>query len=88
MLAGSKFGLDIRDKLSIHTRTMKKQDQIDALAAELGVSYEARMKWRQRGHVPGKWHLRLMRLAERKGIRLTSAHLLFSPHKTGREVSR
>ncbi len=51
-------------------------DRIDPLAEELGVSDEARRKWREREAVPGTWHLPLMRLAREQGVQLSEDDLL------------
>ena len=51
-------------------------DRIDPLAAELRVSTEARRKWRERGRVPGGWHLQLKALALKRGVHLTDEELL------------
>ncbi|MGI9485446.1 MAG: carph-isopro domain-containing protein [Geminicoccaceae bacterium] len=32
--------------------------------------------WTKRGHIPGRWHLRLMDLAERTGVSLSANELL------------
>ncbi len=50
--------------------------QIDRLAAELGVPAATRKKWRQRKAVPGRWHLRLVNLAERRGEQLSVRRLM------------
>ncbi len=44
-----------------------KWDRIDELAAELGVKEHARAKWRQR-HVPYKYRLPILSLAQKRGI--------------------
>jgi len=45
-------------------RAMKKQqpdwEAIAAVARELGVKDEAIRKWRERGSVPGRWHLAII----------------------------
>lgn len=33
---------------------------IDRIANALGVSYDARAKWRQRNHIPHKWRIHLI----------------------------
>jgi hypothetical protein len=48
---------------------------IDLLAADLGVSEEARKKWRQRGAVPHKWRLPLIDLAAKRGIIISQSDL-------------
>ena len=50
--------------------------QVDRLAAELGVPPATRKKWRQRKAVPGRWHLRLVNLAERRGEELSVRRLM------------
>ena len=51
-------------------------DRIDPLAAELGVSVEARRKWRERGIVPSRLHLKMLRLAPERGVQLSEDELL------------
>ena len=43
---------------------------IDELAADLGVDENTRRVWRQR-HVPHRWRLPILRLAEKRGIALS-----------------
>ena len=49
---------------------MEAPDVIDELAASLGVSPEARKKWRQRGAVPHKWRLPILDLAAKRGVKI------------------
>ncbi len=51
-------------------------ERIDPLAAELGVSVEARRKWRERAIVPAYLHLKLLRLAPEREIPLSEEELL------------
>ena len=44
-------------------------EEIDRLAADLGVDENTRRVWRQR-HVPYKWRLPIIRAAERQGIKI------------------
>ena len=53
--------------------------QIDRLAAELGVPQPTRKKWRQRKAVPGKWHLKIVALAERRGEQVSVRRLMNPP---------
>lgn len=32
--------------------------------------------WTRRGHIPGRWHLRLMDFANRRGLSLSASELL------------
>lgn len=41
---------------------------IEPLAGELGVKPLALQKWWQRGHVPHRWRLPLLQLAEKRGV--------------------
>ncbi len=41
-----------------------------AAAAALGVKPEAQRKWKERGFVPGRWHLALLRVAREKRLPL------------------
>jgi bifunctional DNA-binding transcriptional regulator/antitoxin component of YhaV-PrlF toxin-antitoxin module len=43
---------------------------IDRIAASLGVNQEARYKWRERGKVPGRWHLPILQQARQEGLEL------------------
>lgn len=47
-----------------------------AIAALLNVSPDAVKQWKQRGDIPGKWHLTLLKLARERGIDLSSADLI------------
>ena len=67
--------LDKSDKSS-DTLIMDFWDRIDPLAEELNASTEARRKWRERGSVPGAWHLPLLRLARKQDVELTEEELL------------
>lgn len=49
---------------------------IDLLAAELGVTPNARRMWRARGHVPPRWHLLLLQAAQKRGIEINPRDLL------------
>lgn len=44
------------------------KDIITSLGAEAGATRTAIKKWRQRGEVPGKWQLPILRLATAQGI--------------------
>lgn len=55
---------------------MKTWALIDLLAAELGVTANARRMWLARGVVPARWHLRLLTAAERRGIDLRARDLM------------
>ena len=46
---------------------------IDALAEELGVSGEARKKWRQRGRVSGQMRTPILIAAKERGIEIDLA---------------
>lgn len=46
---------------------------IERLAEELGVGEEARRKWRVRGHVPYRWRLPLLNLAQERGLSFSQA---------------
>lgn len=67
--------LDKLDRLSIMP-AMDFWDRIDPLAEELGVSGEARRKWRKRETVPGGWHLLLLDKARKRGVELSDDELL------------
>lgn len=54
-------------------------DLILRLAAELGVEYQARMKWRARKVVPSRWHFRLVREASKRGESLTMEDFQATP---------
>ena len=41
------------------------------LADILGVQYHARMKWKERGYVPPKWHFALVMESAKHGENLT-----------------
>jgi antitoxin component of MazEF toxin-antitoxin module len=43
---------------------------IDRIAAGLGVRSETRRKWRERGKVPGRWHLPILQKAGEEGLDL------------------
>jgi antitoxin component of MazEF toxin-antitoxin module len=43
---------------------------IDRIAAGLGVRRDARYKWRERGKVPGRWHLPILEKARAEGLDL------------------
>lgn len=45
------------------------------LADLLGVEYQARWRWKQRGKVPPKWHFPLVREAAKRGESLTMEDL-------------
>ncbi len=51
-------------------------NRIDPLATELGVKADARRKWRERGKIPGDWHLLLLKMAVKYGVPLTYNELL------------
>ena len=63
---------------------MDKWDIIDELAEAEGVGPEARRKWRERGKVAARWHLRLLAAAERKSLPLTADDFLDQPAEEGR----
>lgn len=44
---------------------------LDIAAAE-GVTANALKKWRQRGKVPGKYHMQLVEAAQKQGLQLSS----------------
>jgi hypothetical protein len=46
------------------------ETEILTIARDLGVSVEARKKWRQRGCVPHRWRLPIIREAQKRGIEL------------------
>lgn len=52
------------------TRIFAKWEQVEATAAKLGVNADAVRKWRERGAVPAKWHIRLIAASKGK-IRLS-----------------
>lgn len=54
---------------------MDKGALINLLAAELGVSDEARKKWRQRGAVPHKWRLPILDLAAKRRVPILQSDL-------------
>ena len=35
-------------------------ERINAIGERLGASYEARKKWRQRGHIPFRWRVAIV----------------------------
>ncbi len=43
---------------------------IERIAAHMGVQREARYKWRERGKVPGRWHLPILQKARAEGFEL------------------
>ena len=43
---------------------------IERIAARLGVRGETRRKWRERGKVPGRWHLPILQKARAEGLEL------------------
>jgi hypothetical protein len=47
---------------------MEAGELIDGIARDLGASAEARKKWRQRGCIPHRWRLPIIREAEKRGI--------------------
>lgn len=61
---------------------MSKWAIIDELAEAEGVGPEARRKWRERGRVASRWHLRLLAAAQRRKLPLTAADLLSGPDTT------
>ena len=46
------------------------RELIDKIARDLGVTFEARKKWRQRKCVPHRWRLPIIRAAEKCGVTL------------------
>ena len=46
------------------------------LGAALGLSDKALYQWEQRNVIPGSWHLRLLSLAEDRGVTLLASELL------------
>ena len=68
--------LDLWDDLSLNPGMDTFWLQVDRLAAELGVAPATRKKWRQRKAVPGRWHLPLVTLAERRGESLSLRRLM------------
>lgn len=46
------------------------------LAGELGIPASTVANWPSLGGVPGKWHLKVLRLARERGIALTDDELL------------
>jgi hypothetical protein len=52
------------------TRIFDKWEHVEATAARLGVNADAVRKWRERGAVPAKWHIRLISASKGK-IRLS-----------------
>jgi hypothetical protein len=59
------------------------ESEILTIARDLGVSAEARKKWRQRGCVPHRWRLPIMREAKNRGIDLPEN--VFDGVKSNRE---
>lgn len=57
-------------------------ETIDALADDLGIKSEARRKWRERGQVPYRWRIPLLKLAVETGKPLAAED--FDPPKRGR----
>lgn len=51
---------------------------ITKIATELGVSPANIAKWRQRGKVAYNWRLPVLEAAQRQGILLTSADMVFT----------
>jgi bifunctional DNA-binding transcriptional regulator/antitoxin component of YhaV-PrlF toxin-antitoxin module len=43
---------------------------VDRIAASLGARGETRRKWRERGKVPGRWHLPILQKAKAEGVEL------------------
>ena len=43
---------------------------IERIAASLGARGETRRKWRERGKVPGRWHLPILQKAKAEGLEL------------------
>jgi uncharacterized protein YjcR len=52
------------------TKIFAKWEQVEAIAARLGVKADAVRKWKERGAVPYKWHVRLISASNGK-IRLS-----------------
>lgn len=52
---------------------------IVTLARDVGASTEAIKKWRQRGYVPPKRQLEMMKAAKRKNLRVTDGDFRFPP---------
>jgi bifunctional DNA-binding transcriptional regulator/antitoxin component of YhaV-PrlF toxin-antitoxin module len=48
---------------------------VDRIAASLGVRADTRRKWRERGRVPGRWHLPIVEKARSEGLELDPAAL-------------
>jgi antitoxin component of MazEF toxin-antitoxin module len=77
-LHGGFLGQDVRhldgSGQHVHVRAMLSRDKswevIDRIAASLGVRREARYKWRERGKVPGRWHLAILQKARAEGLDL------------------
>lgn len=46
------------------------------LGEALGLSDKALYQWEQRNVIPGSWHLRLLSLAEERGVALSTTELL------------
>ncbi|MGI9408424.1 MAG: carph-isopro domain-containing protein [Hyphomicrobiaceae bacterium] len=46
------------------------------LAGELGIPASTVANWPSLGGVPGKWHLKVLRLARERGVALTDDELL------------
>jgi bifunctional DNA-binding transcriptional regulator/antitoxin component of YhaV-PrlF toxin-antitoxin module len=61
-------------------------DVIDRVAASLGVGREARYKWRERGKVPGRWHLPILRKAAAQSLEL-DPEALFDFHAGARTTA-
>lgn len=56
-------------------------DEIEEIAASMGVSDEARRKWRERGGVPHRWRFPIAQAAQNRGKEVSEADLE-SPPKT------
>jgi antitoxin component of MazEF toxin-antitoxin module len=58
----------------VHYIRMLSRDEswsvVDRIAASLGARGETRRKWRERGKVPGRWHLPILQKAKAEGVEL------------------
>ena len=59
---------------------------IVTLARDTGASTEAIKKWRQRGYVPAKHALEMLRIAKRRNLTLKDADFRFPPTAGTRTV--
>ncbi len=52
------------------------------IAAAQGITVNAIKKWRQRGKVPGKYHLQLIEAGQRQGLQLSGRDFGIAPKTT------